>query len=98
MSAGLGAIAEDRDEELMKTAPHAASPRRISEVLFEFSAIGNSVKVCAVDPLTMREVSISGPVTAGEEALKRAALKKLLYVLNGPKLAAVDGLKRGVSV
>jgi phosphoheptose isomerase len=71
-----------------------AATARSREVLFEFSAIGNSVKVCAIDPVTMREVSIIGPVTAGEEALKRAALQKLNYVLDGPRLVTVDGRRQ----
>jgi hypothetical protein len=53
----------------------------LDEVLFEFSAVGNSVKVCAVDPVSMAEATIFGPVGAGEEALKQAALRKLEYVL-----------------
>lgn len=53
----------------------------LNEVLFEFSAVGNSVKVCAVDPQTMAEATIFGPVGAGEEALKQAAMRKLEYVL-----------------
>jgi hypothetical protein len=69
-------------------------PRRNPEILFEFTAVGNSVKVCAVDPVTLREVSIIGPVSAGEEALKRAALQKLRYVLAGPRLA-IDKTRRG---
>lgn len=82
----------------MSIANRAAAPRRNSGILFEFSAIGNSVKVSAVDPISMREVSIIGPVTAGEEALKRAALQKLRYVLEGPQLVAVNGRPQGVSV
>lgn len=54
----------------------------LNEVLFEFSAVGNSVKVCAVDPDTMVEATIFGPVNAGEEALKRAALQKLIFLLS----------------
>lgn len=77
---------------------HSAATARKREVLFEFSAIGNSVKVCAIDTATMREVSIIGPVTAGEEALKRAALQKLNYVLDGPRLVSVDGRRKGVSI
>lgn len=50
------------------------------EVIFEFVAIGNSVKVSAVDPHSMLEVSIVGPVSAGEEALRRTALAKLEHV------------------
>lgn len=53
----------------------------LDEVIFEFSAIGNSVKVCAVDPYTGKEVSIVGPLNAGEAALRRAALAKLRFVL-----------------
>ena len=74
----------------MRPKSHAARPQN-QAVLFEFSAIGNSVKVSAVDPVTLREVSIIGPVTAGEEALKRAALQKLHYVLDRPQLVAVNG-------
>ncbi|MTJ82407.1 MAG: hypothetical protein F8N37_15555 [Telmatospirillum sp.] len=52
------------------------------EVIFEFRRIGNSVKVSAVDPVSNTEVSIVGPATAGEHALKMAALRKLNFVLN----------------
>ncbi len=55
------------------------------EVLLEFQQIGNSVKVTAVDPETLVEVTIVGPPTASEEALTRAAVKKLEYVLEKRK-------------
>lgn len=51
------------------------------DVIFEFSAIGNSVKVCAVDSRSGTEVSIVGPVNAGEVALRKNAMAKLRYVL-----------------
>lgn len=51
------------------------------EVILEFHSVGNAVKVTAIDPETLVEVSIMGPLSAGEEALKRAALRKLEYVL-----------------
>ncbi len=51
------------------------------EVLLEFHRIGNAVKVTAMDPETMVEVSIVGPPDAGEEQLTRTALRKLEYVL-----------------
>jgi len=57
----------------------AEVPRR--EILLELQRIGNAVKVTAVDPETLVEVSIIGPPGAGEEALKRAAISKLEYVL-----------------
>ena len=53
----------------------------LSEVIIEFHRIGNSVKVTAVDPESQIEVSIVGPPRAGEELLKRTAIRKLEYVL-----------------
>ena len=57
------------------------SGREDREVIIEFLRVGNSVKVTAVDPDTLVEVSIVGPPGAGEEALSRTAIKKLAYVL-----------------
>ena len=54
---------------------------RNREVIFEMRAIGNIVKVSAMDVKTMTEVSIQGPATAGETTLKLNALKRLEYVL-----------------
>jgi hypothetical protein len=51
------------------------------EVLIEMYQVGNSVKVTAVDPETLVEVSIVGAPSLGEEMLKRNAINKLLYVL-----------------
>ena len=51
------------------------------EVLLEFHRIGNAVKVTAMDPETLFEVSIVGPPGAGEEQLARTAIRKLEYVL-----------------
>ena len=47
------------------------------EVLFEFTAIGNVVKVAAIDPATGVEVSVMGPAHASRGDLQRLALKKL---------------------
>jgi hypothetical protein len=55
------------------------------EVLLEFHRIGAVVKVSAVDPATLTEVSISGPASAGEAALRQVALRKLRYVLERRK-------------
>lgn len=51
------------------------------EVILEFFPVGNVVKVTAMDTKTLTEVSIQGPKSAGEEVLKRNALKRLEYVL-----------------
>lgn len=56
----------------------AVRPR---EVIFEFMQVGNSVKVTAMDPATLVEVSIVGPPTATETQLRATALRKLQYVL-----------------
>ncbi len=50
-------------------------------MIIEFRRIGASVKVSAIDPETLIEVSIVGPASAGEEELTRNVLKKLEYVL-----------------
>jgi hypothetical protein len=51
------------------------------QVLLEFHQVGAVVKVSAVDPVTLVEVSISGPASAGEAVLGQAAIRKLRYVL-----------------
>jgi hypothetical protein len=49
----------------------------LPEVLFEIVAIGNAVKVSAIDPQTNIEVAVVGPVTASAYTLKMNALRKL---------------------
>lgn len=51
------------------------------EVIIEFFPIGQIVKVSAMDVASLTEISIQGPQSAGEETLKRNALKRLDYVL-----------------
>jgi hypothetical protein len=53
----------------------------LGEVLFEFRRIGNAVKVTAVHVATDTEVCLIGPSSAGQHALKTAAISKLTYVL-----------------
>ncbi len=48
-----------------------------SEYLIEFIALGNSVKVSALDPVTGIEVSIVGPVSASRHILTTHAVNKL---------------------
>lgn len=48
-------------------------------VILEFTAIGGVVRVSAMDPTTLIEVVIQGPASAGEEALRRSALRKLAW-------------------
>jgi hypothetical protein len=47
------------------------------EVYFEFTPIGRSVKVSALDGATGIEVSVVGPASAAQADLQRLALQKL---------------------
>jgi hypothetical protein len=47
------------------------------EVYFEFTAIGSTVKVIAIDSVTGIEVTVMGPATATKTDLQRLALQKL---------------------
>ena len=51
------------------------------EVLFEFSRVGNVMRVSAVHVPTNIEVVIAGPATAPQAVLRNTALQKLRYVL-----------------
>jgi hypothetical protein len=51
------------------------------EILLEFHRIGHLVKVTAIDPVTLIEVSILGPAATPEAELRRTAIAKLDYVL-----------------
>ena len=54
---------------------------RRGDVIIEFHQVGAYVKVSAVDTATYTEVSIVGDPTRSEDALKRAAIRKLEYIL-----------------
>ena len=47
------------------------------DVYFEFTAIGRTVKVSAIDSATGLEVSVVGPPSASQADLERLALQKL---------------------
>ncbi|MCB1680653.1 MAG: hypothetical protein H6858_00320 [Rhodospirillales bacterium] len=51
------------------------------EIIIEFRPVGAVVKVSAMDTQSLTEISVQGPASAGEEILKRNALKRLEYVL-----------------
>jgi ABC-type Zn2+ transport system substrate-binding protein/surface adhesin len=56
----------------------------LGEVLFEFHRVGAVVKVSAIHAATGTEVVLVGAASAGEYALKMAAMRKLAYVLGRP--------------
>lgn len=54
---------------------------KLGRVYFEMREVGKYVRVSAIDPITNTEVHIAGDRTAGKEALKRVAMRKLRYVI-----------------
>ena len=50
-------------------------------VILEYVRLGALVRVSAIDPASLTVVVLLGPAGAGEPALRRAALRKLAYVL-----------------
>lgn len=56
--------------------------------LVEFVRAGASVKVTAVDPVTLREASIIGPSLLPRRMLARQAVNKLEYLLRKDSGAA----------
>jgi hypothetical protein len=53
----------------------------LRDVLIEFRPVGNAVKVSAMDPETLTEVTIQGPAHASEAVLRKAVIDKLEYRL-----------------
>jgi hypothetical protein len=49
--------------------------------IIEFHRVGNAVKVTAMDPVTLTEVSMVGAVGVGDTELTRLVVRKLEYVL-----------------
>jgi len=71
---------------------------RLREVLFEFYQVGDYVKVSAVDPITLTEVSIVGSAHVGQHELERIAANKLRYVLRKQDRQTPLKARRGLSV
>jgi hypothetical protein len=53
----------------------------MSEILFEFVRVGNSVKVTAIDPVSGVEAVVVGSVRLTRFSLQQAALRKLRRLL-----------------
>ena len=51
--------------------------------IFETTRLGNTVKVCAIDPITAQEAMALGPANVPIDDLRLLAAKKLLRVLKG---------------
>ena len=65
------------------------------EVIFEFTPIGASVKVTALDVASDLEVSVVAPSSASRNELERIALQKLRYMLNRQGEADAEAKKPG---
>jgi hypothetical protein len=64
----------DRGAQMVDDAERGA-------VIIEFVRLGALVRVSALDPESLVEVTLQGPAAAGEAALRQAVLRKLDYVL-----------------
>jgi len=49
--------------------------------IIEFHRVGNAVKVTAMDPATLTEVTIVGAPSVGDTELTRLVVRKLEYML-----------------
>lgn len=49
--------------------------------IVEYVAIGNSVKVTAFDPITLKEVSVIGATNMQRKQLAKLAVRKLIYMI-----------------
>lgn len=81
----LGASGDTRKYRAGGAVPQSAAGRpgelAMAEVYFEFQQIGAYVKVTAIDPDTLVEVSVTGAASAGQQSLKQLALRRLQFVL-----------------
>ena len=62
-----------------------ADARECREVLFEFTAVGATMKVVAIDAATGVEVMVIGPTKASRADLQKLALAKLNKRLSPPE-------------
>jgi len=79
----------------------ARDPLAGRNVIFEFIALGDHVRVAAVDVRTGQEVVISGPVNASRGDLERVAGRKLarrLGLLEGQDKKKPRRSRRGLIV
>lgn len=53
-----------------------------SEAIVEFHRLGRATKVCALDPVSLTEVSIIAPSGLGERQMTDSVLRKLDYVMS----------------
>ncbi len=52
-----------------------------NEIILEFAAMGNTMRVCAMDPSSLTEVVVQGPINADRGSLAELAKQKLAFVM-----------------
>lgn len=62
-------------------------PSESNEIILEFIAMGSIMRVCALDPASLTEVVVQGPISADRSSLAALAKQKLTFVMakNGHK-------------
>lgn len=66
-------------------------PGNLREVLFEFRLVGRSMRVSAIDPDTLTEVTLIADPRTTEEEMKRVAARKLHYAIQKKRQAPKSG-------
>jgi hypothetical protein len=56
-------------------------------VILEFVRLGPLIRVSAIDPKSLTEVVLQAPAATGKAVLRRAVLRKLVYVLRRRRAA-----------
>ncbi|MGI9494365.1 MAG: DUF6898 family protein [Geminicoccaceae bacterium] len=51
------------------------------EIILEFVAVGSTMRVCAMDPASLTEVVVQGPINADRRGLAELAKQKLAFVM-----------------
>ena len=57
------------------------SPSTLDEILLEITQIGSLLRIAAVDPETLMEITFQAPLTADRTMLAVLARRKLAFVL-----------------
>jgi len=55
------------------------------DYIIQFYAVGKSVKAVALDPVTLKEVTVVAPRSTSKKQLAGLAVRKLEFVLNKDK-------------
>lgn len=66
---------------LMINKPNGPRIPSLHQVLFEFQRIGNVMRVVAIDPVTMIEVTMVADPRQSQDTIKKVAARKLAYVI-----------------